>query len=170
VSTTPTGNADALRGHKEASVRQTREALEMALARLRNGNPKRVKRGTAITAASVAEEADVDRSTLYRYHEPILTEIRKLNDATPKKKLETKRGELAEATAKIREYRGMVEELQAELVSWARQNYALSHRAQELEDLLRQRDQLIEGLQVRLKDAGKVTILGSAQNSEKIVR
>jgi hypothetical protein len=64
----------------------------------------------------------------------------------------------------------MVEELQAELVSWARQNYALSHRAQELEDLLRQRDQLIEGLHARLKDAGKVAMLGGVQNSEKIVR
>lgn len=159
MSTKPTGNVKALRGHKEASVRQTREALELALARLRNGNPKRVKRGTLITAASVAEEADVDRSTLYRYHEPVLVEIRRLNDASPKKKLETKRGELAKATAKIREYREMVEELQAELVSWARQNYALSHRAQELEDLLRQRDQLIEGLQVRLKDAGKIVPL-----------
>lgn len=160
MSTKPTGNADALRGHKEASVRQTREALEMALARLRNGNPKCVKRGTAITAASVAEEADVDRSTLYRYHGPILTEIRKLNDATPKKKLEAKRGELAEAIAKVREYRGVVEELQAELVSWARQNYTLSHRVQELEDLLCQRDRLIEGLQARLKDAGKIEVVG----------
>jgi chromosome segregation ATPase len=108
---------------------------------------------------TVASNKEVDRATLYRHHEPILTEIRKLNDATPKKKLEVKQGELAEATAKIREYREMVEELQAELVSWARQNYALNHRAQELEDLRRQRDQQIEGLQARRKDTGRVVEL-----------
>ena len=43
------GNPEALRAHKEASQRQTRQELELALARLRNGNPRRVKRGAAIT-------------------------------------------------------------------------------------------------------------------------
>lgn len=166
MTTKATGNPEALKGHKEASQRQTREDLQLALARLRNGNPKRVKRGTPISAASVAEEAGVDRSTLYRYHEPILTEIRKLNDATPKKQLEAKRGELAETQAKVREYRGMVEELQAEMNAWARQNYALSHRVQELEDLIRQRDELIADLQARLKDAGKVTSLRAMPASD----
>jgi DNA repair exonuclease SbcCD ATPase subunit len=166
MNTKATGNPEALKGHKEASQRQTREDLQLALARLRNGNPKRVKRGTPISAASVAEEASVDRSTLYRYHEPVLTEIRKLNDATPKKQLEAKRGELAGVQAKVREYRGMVEELQAEMNAWARQNYALSHRVHELEDLIRQRDELIGELQVRLKEAGKVTALRPVQPAD----
>lgn len=153
------GNPDALRGHKEASQRQTRQDLELALARLRNGNPKQVKKGTAITASSVAKEAGIDRSTLYRYHEPILTAIQKLNDATPKQQLKAKSGELAEAQAKQREYREMAESAQAEIAGWARQNYALSHQIQELEERTRTRDSIIEDLQARLKAAGNVVSL-----------
>ncbi|MBI8451145.1 hypothetical protein JEZ57_30325, partial [Pseudomonas aeruginosa] len=91
------GNPEALRAHKEASQRQTRQELELALARLRNGNPRRVKRGTLVSAAAVAAEAGIDRSTLYRFHEPILTAIRKFNESTSKQQLETKQGELGEA-------------------------------------------------------------------------
>ncbi|MGS1394423.1 hypothetical protein [Pseudomonas aeruginosa] len=88
------GNPEALRAHKEASQRQTRQELELALARLRNGNPRRVKRGAAISATTVAREAGIDRSTLYRFHEPILTAIRKFNETMPKQQLEAKQGEL----------------------------------------------------------------------------
>ncbi|NPT38494.1 hypothetical protein [Paraburkholderia xenovorans] len=38
----------------------------------------------------------------------------------------------------------------------ARNNYALSHRVQELEDLIRQRDAAIADLQERVRDGGKV--------------
>lgn len=155
------GNPEALRAHKEASLRKTRQDLELALARLRNGNPRRVKQGTPITAASVAEEAGVDRSTLYRYHEPILTEIRKLNDATPKKQLQAKRGELAETLAKAREYREALKEALAEMTAWARQNYALSHRVQELEELIRQRDTIIMELQEQLRESRRAVPLRS---------
>jgi chromosome segregation ATPase len=153
------GNPEALRAHKEASMRQTRQDLYSALARLRNGNPRRVKRGIPVSATSVAEEAGVDRSTLYRYHEPILIEIRKLNDATPKKQLQAKRGEVAGALSKAREYRKALEDARAEMNEWARQNYALSHRVQELESLLRDRDKMIVELQEKLNGTGKVVSL-----------
>lgn len=154
-----TGNPDALRTHKTASLRQTRRDLELALARLRNGNPKRVKTGTLISASSVAEEAGIDRSTLYRFHEPILVEIRKLTDVTPKKKLLAKQGELADAQAKAREYREMAESAHAEITNWARQNYALSHQVQKLEQEVQERDSIINDLQARLKRAEKVVAL-----------
>lgn len=169
VSTEPAGNPDALRAHKTASQRQTRHELELALARLRNGNPKRTKPGAPITAASVADEAGIDRSTLYRFHEPILVEIRKLTDATPKKKLQAKQGELADAQAKAREYREMAERAQAEIVDWARQNYALSHRVQELEHIIQARDSIIEDLKLRLKDAEKVVPLHVVPTRRKLL-
>lgn len=153
------GNANALKAHKRASQRQTRKNLELALARLRNGNPRRVKKGTLITVASVAEEAGIERSTLYRYHEPVLTEIRKLNSTVPQKQLHVKRGELAEAIAKLREYRDALEQARAEIIAWARQNYALSHRLQELEANIRQRDTTIAELQDKLRTAMKTTPL-----------
>ena len=157
--TEPAGNPDALRAHKTASQQKTRHALELALARLRNGKPKLVKPGTPITAASVSDEAGVNRSTLYRFHEPILVEIRKLTDATPKKKLQDKQGELANAQAKAKEYRKMAESAQEEITDWARQNYALTHRVQELEHMIHARDSIIEDLKIRLKNAEKVVPL-----------
>ncbi len=162
MNTKSTGNPEALKGYKNDSQRQTRQELELALARLRNGNPKRVKRGTPITATSVAQEADVNRTTLYRYHQPVLNEIQKHNDATPKQKLEAKRGELADAQAKAREYRLMAEDLQTEMNAWARQNYALAHRVQELDALIRERDKLIAEQQGKLREAGKVVTLWPA--------
>lgn len=153
------GNPDALRAHKDASQKQTRKALELALSRLRNGNPKRVKRGTAITASAVAEEAGIDRSTLYRFHEPILSDIRKLNETTQKKQLEGKQTELSTAIDKLRECRSLLEGKQAEINAWARQNYALSHRLQELEGMLTERDNTIADLQVRLNAASKLVML-----------
>lgn len=81
------GNTDALRAHKADSVKETRQELELAIRRIVNGNPQHVKKGTPLSPAAVAAEAGVDRSTLYRYHEPVLTEIRRTTDATPQKKL-----------------------------------------------------------------------------------
>lgn len=153
------GNPDALRAHKVASQKQTRKALELALSRLRNGNPKRVQRGIAITASAVAEEAGVDRSTLYRFHEPILSDIRKLNETTQKKRLEGKRTELSVAIDKLRECRALLEEKQSEINLWARQNYALSHRLQGLEGMIAERDNTIADLQARLREAGKLVAL-----------
>ncbi|EGW21591.1 hypothetical protein [Methylobacter tundripaludum] len=141
------GNADALRSHKAESLKKTRHELELAVRRIINENPKRVKKGTSLSPASVAKEADVERSTLYRYHEPVLTEIRRMNDATPQKKLREKHSELADANVKAKEYRIMLEEEQANLAQMARQNYALNLRIKEMEGMLRDRDLLIAELQ-----------------------
>ena len=140
----------ALAVQKSRSVKKTRSELEMALSRLIKGNPRVVKQGTKVNAASVAREAGIDRATLYRYHEPILVEIRKINDSTPKARLKESRSELSQADAKLKEYRKLVEEAQEEVVALARENYKLDGRIAELEELLRVRDSIIEGLQRQL--------------------
>ena len=154
--TQETGNPGALRAHKVESLKKTRQELELAVRRIVNDNPRRVKKGSALSPASVAKEADVDRSTLYRYHEPVLNEIRKLNDATPQKKLREKHSELAESKGKTKEYRVMLEEEQANLAQMARQNYGLNVRIKELESMLRDRDLLIAEIQSANQ---KVTII-----------
>ena len=137
----------ALEAHKRKSLAKTRKELELALSRLTKDNPHVVAKGTKITAASVAKEAGIDRVTLYRYHEPVLVEIRKINESTPKAKLKETRSELAEASSKLKEYRKMVEDAQAEVVALARINYRLDARVAELEELIKLRDKVIEGLQ-----------------------
>lgn len=158
-----TGNPDALKNHKEDSLQKTRRNLELALARLRNGNPKKVKRGTPVNASSVAEEAGVDRSTLYRYHQPILREIQRINETTPKQRLKAKHGELSEAVAKQREYREMLEAAQTELAHWAQQNYILSHRIQELEATAQRQEEVIKNLRTQIKKAGVVVSMEPRQ-------
>lgn len=130
------GNTDALRAHKADSVKETRQELELAIRRIVNGNPQRVKKGAPLSPAAVAAEAGVDRSTLYRYHEPVLTEIRRTIDATPQKKLREKSSELAAATAKAKEYREMLEAEQVNLQKMARENYTLSARVRHLESAI----------------------------------
>jgi chromosome segregation ATPase len=145
---------EALAAQKRASVKETREKLELALRRLANGNPRVVKKGTKITAASVASEAGVERSTLYRFHAPVLDEIRKINDTAPKALLKESRTELAQSEAKLKEYRHLVEEAQEEVAALARINYRLDARITELEELIRVRDGVIAGLQKNLNERG----------------
>ncbi len=148
----PEATQKALAAKKRQSVKETRKKLEYALLRLTNGNPLVVKKGTKISAASVAKEAGVDRVTLYRFHEPVLVEIRKINDTAPKAQLKESRSELAQTSAKMKEYRQLVEEAQEEVAALARINYRLDGRISELEGLIRVRDEVIAGLQKQLSE------------------
>lgn len=143
---------EAQEAQKRQSVKETRKKLELALRRLANGNPRVVKKGTKISAASVAKEAGVDRVTLYRFHEPVLVEIRKINDTAPKAQLKESRSELAKSEAKQKEYRRLIEEAQEEVAALARINYRLDARIAELEELIRVRDDAIAGLQKALNE------------------
>ena len=157
----PEATQEALAAQKRQSVKDTREKLELAVRRLVNGNPRVVKKGTKITAASVAKEAGVDRVTLYRFHEPVLVEIRKINDTAPKALLKESRSELAQSAAKQKEYRRLVEEAQEEVAALARINYRLDARIAELEELIRVRDGVITGLQKQLneRDSKSTTVI-----------
>jgi hypothetical protein len=153
--TTENGSIEALAAHTRQSVKDTRQKLELALRRIVNGNPKVVKKGTKLSAVSVAQEAGVDRVTLYRYHEPVLVEIRKINDSAPKAKLKESRSDLAQTEAKLKEYRKLVEAAQEEVAALARINYGLDARNKELEGLLRIRDEVIAQLQKQVNSATK---------------
>lgn len=141
---------EALTTHAKGSVKETRQKLELALRRIVNGNPKVVPKGTKLTAASVSKEAGVDRVTLYRFHEPVLNEIRQINDTTPKALLRENRSELHRTNNQLREMRKLVEEAQEKVAALARENYRLDARNAELEGLLRIRDELIAEYQKTL--------------------
>lgn len=140
----------ALAAQQRKQERQTRRNLWLALSRLVKGNPRVVPKGTKISAASVAKEAGVDRTTLYRNHEPILVEIRRTNDSGPKTLLKESRSARAQAEAKMREYRKLVENAQEEVAALARINYRLDARIKELDGIISDRDTMIAELQKRL--------------------
>lgn len=151
----PEAAQKALAAQKRQSVKDTRNKLELAVRRLANGNPRSVKKGTKISATSVAKEAGVDRVTLYRFHEPVLVEIRKINDTAPKALLKESRSDLGESVAKLKEYRKLVEEAQAEVAALARINYRLDTRIAELEGLIGIRDKLIADLQKQMNSGNQ---------------
>jgi len=155
MTTAADKSIEALAAHGRQSVRDTREKLELAVRRLVHGNPQVVPKGTKISAASVAKEDGVDRVTLYRFHEPVLVEIRKINDSAPKAKLKESRSELAQADTKLKEYRKLVEDAQEEVAALARINYRLDARNKELEELLRIRDEVITQLQQQVNSSPK---------------
>ena len=149
----PEKSIEALAKHGQKSLTETRHKLELALSRLVHGNPCKVKKGTKVSASSVAEEAGVDRATLYRFHEPILVQIRKINDTAPKARLKANRSELAEVDAKLKEYRKLVEEAQQEVAALARINYRLDLRISELEGQIQARDVRIADMQKQINHA-----------------
>jgi hypothetical protein len=151
--------AEGLIRHHSQSHQKTRDELNLALARLRNNNPRIVKRGTKITVTSVAQEAGVDPSTIYRFHESVRVEIRKASNAAAKKQPKENLDELQRMEQQAKEYRLTAEELQSQLHALAQQNYVLSQQLQEQKDFVTLRDKTIANLQERLKSAEKVVPL-----------
>jgi hypothetical protein len=133
------------------------------LRRLVDGNTKVVKKGSRVCVLSVCREAGVDRATLYRFHEPVLVEIRRLTGAEPKARLEERRVELTRAQARLRGYRQLAEQAQRETEALARVNYGLQARVAELEESLRNRDAVIRGYQ----DAQNKTRGGLSDRSQQ---
>ncbi|MGN7983394.1 hypothetical protein ACTJKF_19705 [Burkholderia sp. 22313] len=89
----------------------------------------------------------------------MLTEIRRRKDASPQSRLKESRAELTGTEARLKEYRALIEEAQAEVAALARANYRLDAHNKELEVLLRSRDNVISELQQQLN-----------RTSSKIVR
>ena len=155
MSETAAAGNRALAAHARRSMRETRHKLDLAVRRLAHGNPRVVPKGTRLSAASVAKEAGVDRATLYRFHEPVLAEIRRVNETTPKEKLRTSRAQTREADARLKEYRALLEQAQSEVAALARVNYRLQAHVEELETSLRVRDDRIAVLQRQINKRSK---------------
>ncbi|WP_287787621.1 hypothetical protein [Acidiphilium sp.] len=146
MSPAPRVAGRALVAHAQQSQRDTRRKLELAVHRLMHDNPLVVPKGTKVTAVSVAKEAGIDRATLYRFHEPVLKEIRSLSDSAPESELRSRKARRNEAETRLREYRTLVEQAQAEVTALARINYRLQARVDDLEASLRVRDERITAL------------------------
>lgn len=141
-----------LSAHQQKSLKATRRRLEHALERLLEGKQKIVKKGARLGVAAVCEEAGgVERSTLYRYHEPVLRAI----ERAKKKKIAQVAGTQLgvnekQAKAKREDYRAIAEQAQMETAALARINYRLQARVTELEEMLRQRDVVIKEMPGRV--------------------
>ncbi len=142
------GRALVIRAKK--SLSETREILKEAMDRILRDEPEIVARGTRLTPASVAKEAGIERSTLYRFHQPIIDEIRQQKAEATATQLRVARGQSQKTEARLKEYRLLVEQAQQEVALLAKINYRLQARIDELEANLRVRDERILVMQREL--------------------
>jgi hypothetical protein len=126
----------------------TRKVLWEALARLRSGTAIVVPIGTKISATSVAEEAGVDRATLYRSHSVVLDEIRQTSAPISNKQPATKTKQPTDK--RLAEYKLLAEEAQAQVTLLARHQYELGAQIDELTRLLKAKESIIRELNERL--------------------
>jgi len=126
----------------------TRELLWEALARLRSGTANVVPIGTKISATSVAEEAGVDRATLYRSHSVVLDEIRQTPPHISNKEPATKTKPPTDK--RLAEYKLLAEEAQAQVTLLARNQYGLGAQIEELTRALEVKESIICELNERL--------------------
>ena len=122
----------------------TRAQIERKLASLED------KSGIQLVVATVSSLEGSDIET----YSVDLARAWKIGEA--KKKIEHsdskhRRAEQARAAAKQHDYRALAEEAQAEAAALARINYRLQARISELEEMLRGRDSVIQGMKDRVK-------------------
>ena len=126
--------------------------MERALERLLSGKAKVAKKGARLGVAAVCEEAGgIERSTVYRYHEPILIAIERAKKKIGAAGAAERIAREVKATKKRDDFRALAEQAQSETAALARINYRLQARVVELEELVRQRDATIRSLQGPVK-------------------
>ena len=150
----------AFRAHKIRMMEKTHGELQSAILRIVNGRPRRVPKGSRLTVNNVAKEAGVDRSTIYKYHATVLSDIHTRNNATPKAVLKEKRGELSRAQDRVKDYRRLTAEAQADKEKLLQVNYRLNRQIKYLEALLKQRDKVIKELQKDLNFKSRKKVVG----------
>ena len=101
----------------------------------------------------------MERSTIYRYHSTILNEVQRITHSAATTRLKEKHNAYAQAEAKTKEYRQILEKCQADKEMLKRENYRLQHRIDELEAFLKQRDEIIGELQRKINPDQTVVFL-----------
>lgn len=137
----------ALIDQKHKSAEKTRAKLDVALTNLiREGTSGTKKKKISVT--EIAKVAGVDRATLYRFHQPVLTRMREFNTSSVYQENQLNRK--LTVPVSVQDYRAATEEAQREVTALARINYRLDARVSELEAELASRDARISQLQKQL--------------------
>ncbi|GGI53227.1 TetR family transcriptional regulator [Oxalicibacterium solurbis] len=156
----------ALQEFKQKSREVTRLKLENALQRLSTGNPLIVESKRKISVSLLAEEAQVDRVTIYRFHKTILTELTRLKNEQSGKLLESTNSSLKENSLKIKEYMQLAANAQEEVIALARQNYLLSTQISALQETSSRQEKLISDLKKQITQESEKLYLVKSQNKK----
>lgn len=104
---------------------QTRQALELAITRIRRGVPKIVPIGQTLSIAAVAKEAGVSNATIHNRYPEIADAIRKLVGDSRATQLEVMRDKLNNCQASLVELRKQCAQLKIDLQNSQSINFRL---------------------------------------------
>lgn len=147
----------ALRESADKREQQTHNELVQAFNRLANGEPINVKKGTKVTAKSVAEEAGVSRTSLYN-HPDILEQVKRYIEKKSISPAQARRLTKEEAERKEQETKELIQQLNTDKSKLAQENYKLSLENEELRRLNEAKDKENAELKRKL-GAQKMTIV-----------
>ncbi len=125
------GNPEAPAGSRQDSLLSTEEKLREAIQRIRERRTRIVTPGRKLSVDSVAEEAEVARSSIYRYHPDIIAEIRGEKKSRAETTTATDRKASAESEEKVRKANQRIRELEDQLVNALRENHVLQKALRE---------------------------------------
>lgn len=137
----------AIVSYAQQSLGDTRRKLDLAVRRVADGKPLVAPAGAKLTVASVAKEAGVDRTTVHRFHRPVVDEIRRLNAQARRSRRSVSAAPSEDTEVRLKEYRALVIQAQAEVAALARINYRLQAEVDDLKERLRIRDERVANLQ-----------------------
>lgn len=125
------GNPEVPAGSRQDSLLSTKKKLREAIQRIREYRTRIVRPGTKLSVDSVAKEAEVARSSIYRYHPDMIAEIRgeKKSGAIPTTAKDRKAS--AELEEKLRKANQRIRDLEDQLMKVLRENHFLQRALRE---------------------------------------
>lgn len=115
----------------------THDKLQDAITRIVEGHPvfvQPVKNLQQITIALVAEEAGVERTTLYKYHSDIIERIQRIKNASDQEQAHKEKTALQKAQAKNHEYLDEIRKIKQQRDLALEENYRLSMELQKIKN------------------------------------
>lgn len=94
---------------------ETRQALDLAIKRIRHGVPKVVSPAQQISIAAVAKEAGISNAAIHNHHPDIADAIRQMNNKTEATRLEVSRNKLKDCETRLAKLRAEHAQLEIDL-------------------------------------------------------
>lgn len=144
-------NREAVKRAREKVRLSTDRCLIEAIDRIAGGRTRIVKPGTRLSVEAVAEEAEIHRGTIYRYHPEIITKIR----SWTRSGTETATGSYGEMSAahaeRLRKANEKIRQLEEGLVKALRENHLLQKELREKSEKERGNIVALDGQPVAMK-------------------
>lgn len=115
----------ALQDYKHAQEEENHNALIQAFIRIQNNAPLVLKKGTKLSATSVAQEAKLSRGTLYK-HKDILLKINAYKENPHSSEYRRRKALEAKEAEGVKKTKSLIDQLSIDKNKLAQENYKLT--------------------------------------------